>query len=98
MKIRCWSVLRPCAWTGEGEVEVETERFVCVDVVVVAAVHAIASTSAPASISRRGDRIGRGVYRRAPSSEGGVWRVLLPRPRIEDQRRIGGLVEVERVG
>src|SRR3954451_14737776 len=67
MKIRCSSVFKPCVCVVIGEPGDSLE----VVVVVVAVVHAMASTSTPATTRRRGERIGRGVYRRPPAQKEG---------------------------
>src|SRR5689334_23690608 len=97
MKIRCFSVFSPCACVVIGDADGGAALRDWVEVVVLAVVHAMASTSTPINTRRRGERIGRGVYRRPTASEGGVGLLLFPRPRIQDQRRVGRLAEVERV-
>src|SRR4051794_7142189 len=97
MKIRWVSVLSPCARVVSGDPEATLGVCDCVDVALLAAVHAMASTRTTASTRRRGERIGRGVYRRPRALEGGVGLLLFPWPRIQDQRPVRLLVEVERI-
>src|SRR3954447_14325785 len=71
MKIRCFRVFSPWDCVVIGEPEVGAALCDGVEVVLLAVVHAMASTSTPATTRRRGERIGRGVYRPPPAQKEG---------------------------